>query len=62
MPVNPSVSKNDANLIAIITLLVENHLKAVANSSALLALHFGFTTKHVHPINFQLHLVESYRV
>jgi hypothetical protein len=52
MPVDPPVSKNDADLVAVLALLVEKHLQSVAKSSALLALHFGFTAQYVHPVDF----------
>jgi hypothetical protein len=62
MPVDPTVSKNDAYLVFVLALLVEKYLQAVANTSSLLALHFGFATQHVHPVDLQLNWIESYRM
>lgn len=52
MPVDPPISKNDADLVAVLALLVEKHLQSVAQSSALLALHLGFAPQYVHPVDF----------
>lgn len=59
MPVYPSISEDNADLIAVLTLLVEHHFEGVAESSRLVAFYFGFAPQYIHSVDLYFHWVEG---